>query len=147
MRHSGEHRQVMPRIVDRLATAERSRMSSDDPPVLADHDAVGIGMDFDRTPDGIGGHGVFVAVEAHQASLDTAAGTRVEAVEPARITNKLRPLRLEHSRLSVRSAPDGDAPWRRRRIYRAAKRYLVVGLNRRRGVKNRSRTNPTWFST
>ena len=73
----------MPRIVDRLATAERSRMFSDDPPVLADHGAVGIGMDFDRTPDGIGGHGVFVAVEAHQASLRHCRRRPVEAVEPA----------------------------------------------------------------
>src|ERR1700727_2721564 len=73
-RLAGEHRHVMPRIVDRLATAERSRMFSDDPPVLADHDAGGIGMDFDRTPDGIGGHGVFVAVGAHRQVFDTAAG-------------------------------------------------------------------------
>jgi hypothetical protein len=27
-----------------------------DPPILADNDAVGVGMDLDRTSDGAGGH-------------------------------------------------------------------------------------------
>ena len=71
-------------------------MLGDDPPVLADHDAVGIGMDFDRTPDRAGGHRVFVVVEAHQAGLRDRCRHRMEAVEPARIGNELRPLRLEH---------------------------------------------------
>ena len=93
---AGEHRHVMPRVVDRLAAAERAGMLGDDPPVLADHDAVGIGMDFDRTPDRAGRHRVFVVVEAHQAGLRDRRRHRVEAVEPARIGNELRPLRLEH---------------------------------------------------
>ena len=74
-RLAGEHRHVVPRIVDRPATAKRSGMFGDDPPFLAGHDAVGIGMDFDGTPDGVGGHGVFVVVEAHQAVFETDAGT------------------------------------------------------------------------
>src|SRR5215208_1707492 len=66
---AGEHRNVMPGVIDRLAAAERAGMLGDDPAVLADHDMVGIGMDFDWTSDGTGGHGVFVVVEAHQAGL------------------------------------------------------------------------------
>jgi hypothetical protein len=34
---AGENRHVMPRIVDRLATSERTMMLADDPSVLADH--------------------------------------------------------------------------------------------------------------
>ena len=93
---AGQHRHVMPGIVDRLAAAERARMLGDDPPVLADHDAVRIGMDLDRTPDGAGGHRVLVVVEAHQAGLRDRRRHRVESVEPAGIGDELRPFRLEH---------------------------------------------------
>jgi len=31
-------------------------MLGNDPPVLADHDAIGIGVDFNRTPDRTGRH-------------------------------------------------------------------------------------------
>ena len=86
----------MPRIVDRLATAEPAGMLTDDPAVLADYDAVGIGVDLDRTPDRAGGHGVFVVVEAHQAGLRHRRWHRVEAVEPAGVGNELRPFRLKH---------------------------------------------------
>jgi hypothetical protein len=42
----------MPGVVDGLAAAERAGMFGDDPPVLADHDTVG--MDFDRPSDRTG---------------------------------------------------------------------------------------------
>src|SRR6202167_2368297 len=71
-------------------------MLADDPAVLADYDAVGIGVDLDRTPDRAGGHRVFVFVEAHQAGLRHRRWHRGEAVELAGIRNELRPLRLEH---------------------------------------------------
>ena len=93
---AGEHRHVMPRVVDRLAAAERARMLGDDPPVLADHDAIGIGVDLDRAPDRAGSHRVLVVVEAHQAGLRDRCRHCVESVEPARIGNELVPLRLEH---------------------------------------------------
>src|ERR1700685_1293289 len=93
---TGEYGHVMPRIVDRLATAERSGMFSNDPPVLADHDAVGIGMDFDWTTDCTGRHRVLVVVEAHQAGLRDRCRHRVESIEPAGIGNELWPFRLEH---------------------------------------------------
>ena len=44
----------MPGVIDRI----------DDPAVLADHDAIGIGLDLDRAPDRAGGHRVLVVVEA-----------------------------------------------------------------------------------
>jgi hypothetical protein len=44
-------------------------MLGNDPAVLADRYAIGIGMDLDRTSDRAGGHRVFVVVEAHEAGL------------------------------------------------------------------------------
>ena len=78
---AGEHRHVMPGIVDRLAAAEGARMLGDDLPVLADHDAVGIGMNFDRPSDRTGRHRVLVVVEAHQAGLRDRRRNGMEAVE------------------------------------------------------------------
>jgi hypothetical protein len=68
---------------------------ADNPAVLADHDAVRIGVNLDRTPDRAGGHRVPVVVKAHQAGLRDRGRHRVEAIEPADI-NELRSLRLEH---------------------------------------------------
>ena len=67
-----------------------------DPSILADHDAVGIGMNLDRTPHCAGYHRVSVVVEAHQAGLRDRRRHCMEAVEPAGIRNELRPLRLKH---------------------------------------------------
>ena len=47
-RLAGEHRHVVPGIVDRLAAAKGPPVLADDPPVLADLDALGIGPDLDR---------------------------------------------------------------------------------------------------
>jgi hypothetical protein len=69
----------------RFAAAKRAGMFGDDPPVLADHDAVRIGMDLDRPADRAGGHRIFVVVEVHQSGLRHRCRHRVEAVEPARI--------------------------------------------------------------
>src|SRR3954447_3416139 len=86
----------MPGVVDRVATAERTGMLGDDPSILADYDAVRIGMDLNRTSDRAGSYGVFIVVEADQAGLRDRCRHRVEAIEPARIGNELWPLRLEH---------------------------------------------------
>src|SRR5258708_37274822 len=86
----------MPGVVDRLAASEGAPMFGDDPAVLADHDAIGIGMDLDRTPNRAGRHRVLVVVEADQASLGDSRWHGVEAVEPANIGNELRPFCLEH---------------------------------------------------
>src|ERR1700730_5169635 len=48
---ASQHRHVMPGIIDRLAATEGARMLGNDASVLADHDAVGIGMDLDRPSD------------------------------------------------------------------------------------------------
>src|SRR5712671_2179161 len=83
-----------------LSTAVRMsticRLPSLTPASLADHNAVGIGVNLDRTPDRAGCHRVFVIVEANQAGLRDRRRHRVEAVEPAGIRNELRPFRLEH---------------------------------------------------
>src|SRR5208282_5983746 len=71
-------------------------MLGDGPPVLADYDALGIGMNLDRTPDRMGSYGVPVVVEAHQAGLRDRSGNDVEPIEPAGIGNELRPLCFEH---------------------------------------------------
>src|SRR5258705_13431192 len=71
-------------------------MLGNDASVLADHDAVGIGMDLDRTSDCAGRDRVPVVVEAYQAGLRDRCRHRVESVEPTGIGNKLWPLRLEH---------------------------------------------------
>jgi hypothetical protein len=39
-------------------------MFGHDAPVLADHDAIGVGVDFDRTPNCAGAHRVFVVVQS-----------------------------------------------------------------------------------
>ena len=66
---AGQHRQVVPGIVDRLAAAEAAGMLADDLAVLADHDAIGVGLDLDRPADGARRDRVAVVVEAHQAGL------------------------------------------------------------------------------
>src|SRR6267378_1681354 len=71
-------------------------MLGNDAPVLADYNAVGIGMHLDRTPNRARRHRVFVVVEAHQTGLRDRCRHRVESVEPAGIGNELWPFRLEH---------------------------------------------------
>jgi hypothetical protein len=71
-------------------------MFGDDPPVLADYDPVGIGMNLDWPSNRAGSYRVFVVVEAHQAGLRNRCRHRVEAVKPTRIANELWPFCLEH---------------------------------------------------
>src|SRR5262249_58188840 len=86
----------MPGVIDCLAAAERAGMLGNHPPVLADNNTVGIGMNLDRTADRTGRDRVLVVVEAHQAGLGDGCWHRVEAIEPAGIGNQSWPLRLEH---------------------------------------------------
>src|SRR5882757_5688029 len=60
-------------------------MLGDDPTVLTDHDAVGIGVNIDRPSDRARRHRLFVVVEAHQAGLRGRRWHGVESVEPADI--------------------------------------------------------------
>src|SRR5215471_10871261 len=71
-------------------------MLGNNPAVLADDDAIRIGVNFNWPPDRARSYRVFVIIEAHQAGLGDRRWHRVEAVEAARIGNELRPLGLEH---------------------------------------------------
>jgi hypothetical protein len=71
-------------------------MLRNDAPVLTDHDAIGIGLNFDRAPDGAGRDRVLVVVEAYQAGLGDRCRHRVEAVKPTGIGNELGALGFEH---------------------------------------------------
>jgi len=91
----GEHRHVMPGIVDRLAAAEAATMLADNRAVLADHDAIGIGLDLDRPANGTRSDRVLVVVEPHQAGLRDRCLDRVEPVERSADRHQLRPLGFE----------------------------------------------------
>ena len=85
----------MPGIVDRLAAAEAAAMLADDCAILADHNAIGIGLDLDRPPHGARGDRVLVVVKPHETGLRDRSLRRVEPVEWAGDLHELRPLRLE----------------------------------------------------
>ena len=85
-----QNRHVTPGIINRCAAAIAAPMLGHDPPVLADHDTIGVGMDIDRTADGARAHRALVIVEPDQAGFRHRGGQRVEAVEAAAIGNELR---------------------------------------------------------
>jgi len=85
----------MPGIVDRLAAAEAAAMLAGDCALLADHNAIGIGLDLDRPSHGARGDRVLVVIEAYQAGLGDRRLRRVEPVEWPGNLHQLRPLRLE----------------------------------------------------
>jgi hypothetical protein len=85
----------MPGIVNRRAATKPAAMLADDHTVLADHDAVGIGLDLDRPADGARGDRVLVVVEPHQAGLRDRCLCRVEPVKWAGNRHQLRALRLK----------------------------------------------------
>src|SRR6202008_4205398 len=92
---TGQHRNVMPRVVDRLVAAEIARMLANDGAILADDDALGISLDLDRPADGPRSDREFVVVEARQAGLGNRGLRRAEAVKPAAERHQLRALGLE----------------------------------------------------
>jgi hypothetical protein len=56
-------------------------MLGNDPAVLADHDAIRIGVDLDRTTDRADSDRVFVVIEAYQAGLRDRGRQRMDAVD------------------------------------------------------------------
>src|ERR1700722_51024 len=86
----------MPRIIYGCAAPIAAWMFRHDAPVLADHDALGVGVNVDGAADRAGAHRVFVVVEPDQAGLRHRSRQGVEAVEAPTIGNELRPLFLEH---------------------------------------------------
>ena len=73
----------MPGVVDRLIAAEPARMLGNDRTILADDEALGVGLDLDRPADGAGADRILVVVEAHQAGLRYRDLRCVEPVELA----------------------------------------------------------------
>ncbi len=71
-------------------------MLGDDRAVLADDDALGIGMDVHRPANGTRGDGVLVAVEAYQAGLGDRCRDRMEPVERPAIIDQRRTFVFEH---------------------------------------------------
>ena len=51
-RLAGQHRNIMPGIVEATAAAKAADVLADTHPVLANDDAIGIGLDLDRPSDG-----------------------------------------------------------------------------------------------
>ena len=68
-RLASQNRHVMPGIVYGCAAPVTARMLRHDAPVLADDDAIRIGLDLDRAADGACADRVAVVVEADQASF------------------------------------------------------------------------------
>ena len=92
---SGQDRNIVPGIVDCLAATVVAGMLCDDTPILADDDAIGVGMDLDWTTDCAGAHRVFIVVEPHQARLRHRGLLRMEPVEATAIGDELGPLILK----------------------------------------------------
>lgn len=92
---AGEHRHIMPGVVDGIAAVKGSRVLGNDASILADHDAIGIGVNLDRSSDCAGCDRVLVVVEAHQAGLRRCRH-RMEAVEAAGIGNEFGAFGFEH---------------------------------------------------
>ena len=90
-----QNRHIMPGVVSRLFAAEAAAVFANDNPVLPDNDAVGVGVEFDRTPDRARLHRVFIVVEANQAGLRHRYAHRMEAVEAATQRHDFGPLFLE----------------------------------------------------
>ena len=92
---SRQHRHIMPGIVSDPAAPEPARMLGDDPTILADDDAIRIGLDLDRTADRARVDRVAVVVEADETGLGHRRRQRMESVEAPAIGDQLRPLLLE----------------------------------------------------
>jgi hypothetical protein len=91
-----QNRDVMKRIVDRLAATEGALMPPHDLTVLPAFQAVGIGADLDGPPDRTGVDRVAVLVEAHEAGLGHRRRDGVESIERTDIRHQARPLLFEH---------------------------------------------------
>ena len=71
-------------------------MLGNDPSILTDHDAVGVSLDLDRSPDRAGCDRVFVVVKAYQTGLRDRRRHRMESVKPTSIGNELGSFGFEY---------------------------------------------------
>ena len=123
-------------------------MLGDNPAVLSDHDLVGVGVNLDWASDRAGAHRVFIVVETDEAGLRHRGRQGVEAVEPAAIGNESRPLFLEDlPDRSIRPFGMGMGLRKDQTSVEQPGVELIIAFEAGLGMKNRSRTSPTWFST
>ena len=71
-------------------------MVADDRPVLADHDALGIGLDLHRPADGPRHDAVPVVIEPHEARLGHRADLDAAPIKRAPVRDQRGAFRLEH---------------------------------------------------
>ena len=88
---AGQHRQVMPGIIDRPPPAEAAGVFGHHLAGAAHDDAVGVGAHLDRALGGLGHHRVAVAVEGDQAGAADGVLGLVEAVERGQDLLQRRP--------------------------------------------------------
>src|SRR6516165_7851696 len=103
-------------------------MLADDGTVMADDDALGVGLHLHRPADGPRSDRVFVVVKAHQAGSmprPASSGTRRTGWRPARVAGA-RP--RTPARSSDPPTPGAGLPWRRRYNGRAARRSVRCRL-------------------
>lgn len=93
---AGQNRDVVKRIVDRLAAAEDAIMPSHDLSVLPAFQAIGVGADLNGTTDRASIDRVPVLVEPYEASLGDGGRDGMEAVKRSDIGDQTSALFLEH---------------------------------------------------
>lgn len=147
-RFARQNRHIVPWIVDRLAPSEGASVLSDHHAILPDDDTLSIGMHIDWTADCRSQDGILIVVEAHRAGFGYRSRHAVEAIEGAHVGHEMRALGLEHlpNRLAGifgMAVRLGVGPHLSNSQAFSSSRLLTLS----RGVKKRSRTSPTWFST
>ena len=95
-RFAGQNRDVVKRVVDRLAATEGTIMAGHNLTILPAFQPVGIGADLDGTADRAGVDRVTVLVEPHEAGLGDGGRDGMESVKRSDIRDQARPLGLEH---------------------------------------------------
>lgn len=91
-----QNRNVMERVIDRLAATEGPFMSAHDLSVLPAFKAIGISSDLYRPPNRASVDRVTVLVEPHEAGLGDGGRDGMESVKRSDIRDQARPLGLEH---------------------------------------------------
>lgn len=95
-RFACQDRNIMPWIINCLATTEAAFMLAYLDTILPYDDAVGISMDLGWAANGSRQHRIFVVVETHEASFADRGLYRVEAIELAGIADQMGLLLFEH---------------------------------------------------
>ena len=95
-RFARQNRDVVERVVDRLAAAKGAIMASHDPSILPAFQTVGIGADLDGPANRAGVDRVTVLVEPHETGFGHRRGDGMESVERADIRHQVRTLLFEH---------------------------------------------------